>query len=72
MFTLFRNRLDLFPRLGLSLADVAAFMHEVELHQALPSSAIHNHGIERLRTLALKLQIPPAPHKVGYSTELLE
>ncbi|KAG8218442.1 hypothetical protein J3R82DRAFT_4068 [Butyriboletus roseoflavus] len=64
-----QHRLDLFPRLGLSLADVAAFMHEVELHQGVSSSAIHNHGIERLRTLALKLQIPPTPHKVDYSTE---
>jgi len=58
-----RNRLDLFPRLGLSLADVAAFMHEVELHHTLPSSTIHNHGIERLRTLALKLQVSHAAHK---------
>ncbi|KAG6378522.1 hypothetical protein JVT61DRAFT_12783 [Boletus reticuloceps] len=59
--------LDLFPRLGLSLADVAAFMHEVELHQGVPSSIIHNHGIERLRALALKLQVSPTPHKVGFS-----
>ncbi|KAN0097659.1 hypothetical protein V8E55_002105 [Tylopilus felleus] len=58
-----RHRLDLFPRLGLSLADVAAFMHEVELHQGVPSSIIHDHGIERLRTLALKLQVSPTPHK---------
>ncbi|KAH0839724.1 hypothetical protein J3R83DRAFT_662 [Lanmaoa asiatica] len=61
-----QHRLDLFPRLGLSLADVAAFMHEVELHQGVPSSAIHNHGIERLRTLALKLQISPTPHKLAF------
>lgn len=66
MLTSFRHRLDLFPRLGLSLADVAAFMHEVELHQGVPSPVIHDHGIERLRTLALKLQILPTPHKVGY------
>ncbi|KAF8559076.1 hypothetical protein OG21DRAFT_1493471 [Imleria badia] len=58
-----RHHLDLFPRLGLSLADVAAFMHEMELHQGVSSSVIHNHGIERLRTLALKLQVSPIPHK---------
>ncbi|KAF9221933.1 hypothetical protein BS17DRAFT_784182 [Gyrodon lividus] len=52
-----RERLDLLPQLGLSLADVAAFMHEVELHQGLPSSAMDNHGVEKLRMLALKLQI---------------
>lgn len=41
-------------------------MHEVELYRGASSSTTHNHGIERLRTLALKLQISPTPHKVGY------
>ncbi|KAF8138251.1 hypothetical protein EV363DRAFT_1580094 [Boletus edulis] len=63
ILTSFRHHLDLFPRLGLSLADVAAFMHEVELHQGVPSSIIHNHGIERLRALALKLQVSPDSHR---------
>lgn len=72
MLTSFRHRLDLFPRLGLSLADVAAFMHEAELNQGVPLSATHDHGIERLRTLALKLQISPTPHQVGYSTKPLK
>jgi len=35
----------------------------VELHQGVPSSTTHNHGIERLRALALKLQVSPAPRK---------
>ncbi|KAG2058933.1 hypothetical protein BDR06DRAFT_906567, partial [Suillus hirtellus] len=40
--------------LGLSLADVAAFMYEVELHHGIASSVIDGHGVERLRRLALK------------------
>ncbi|KAF9247015.1 hypothetical protein BU15DRAFT_26915, partial [Melanogaster broomeanus] len=53
------DRFDLLPQLGLSLADIAAFMHEVELHQRLPSSATTDgHGVEKLRMLALRLQTP--------------
>ncbi|KAG6832904.1 hypothetical protein H0H92_004788 [Tricholoma furcatifolium] len=41
--------------LGTSLADVAAFMHEMELEMGMQSS--RNHGsIERLRYLALQMQ----------------
>ncbi|KAH7916156.1 hypothetical protein BJ138DRAFT_1140313, partial [Hygrophoropsis aurantiaca] len=50
------DRLAILPQLGLSLADVAAFMHEVELYQGLPSRPSSDHGVEKLRTLALKLQ----------------
>ncbi|KAG1791438.1 uncharacterized protein HD556DRAFT_1386558 [Suillus plorans] len=51
------ERLALLPQLGTSLADVAAFMYEVELHQGITSSVIDGHGVERLRRLALKLHI---------------
>ncbi|KAH7930013.1 hypothetical protein BV22DRAFT_972131, partial [Leucogyrophana mollusca] len=50
------NYLAVLPQLGLSLADIAAFMHEVELYQGLPSTPVNDHGVERLRMLALKLQ----------------
>ncbi|KAG1820450.1 uncharacterized protein BJ212DRAFT_1340211 [Suillus subaureus] len=51
------ERLALLPQLGTSLADVAAFMYEVELHHGITSSVIDGHGVERLRRLALKFQI---------------
>ncbi|KAH7887983.1 hypothetical protein F5I97DRAFT_935340 [Phlebopus sp. FC_14] len=51
-----RDRLDTLPQLGISLANIAAFMHEVALHQGLPSNALDVHGVERLRLLALRLQ----------------
>ncbi|KAG1892740.1 hypothetical protein F4604DRAFT_1701342 [Suillus subluteus] len=51
------ERLALLPQLGTSLADVAAFMYEVELHHGIASSVIDGHGVERLRRLALKFQI---------------
>lgn len=50
----YSERLALLPQLGTSLADVAAFMYEVELHDGITSSVI---GVERLRRLALKLHI---------------
>lgn len=53
-----RAHLAVLNGLGPSLADVAAFMHEIELRQALP---LHKQderlgSIERLRQLALKMQ----------------
>jgi hypothetical protein len=42
--------------LGRSLADVAAFMHEVELEQGLSTQRADQRGIERLRALALRMQ----------------
>ncbi|KAG0705410.1 hypothetical protein DFH29DRAFT_276416 [Suillus ampliporus] len=51
------ERLALFPQLGISLADIAAFMYEVELYHGITPSAIDGHGVERLRRLALKFQI---------------
>ncbi|KAG9317267.1 hypothetical protein JVU11DRAFT_1461 [Chiua virens] len=72
IFIFLRHRFDLFPQIGLSLADVAAFMHEVELHQGIPPSATHNRSIERLRALALKLQVAPDPHKVSHAIKASE
>ncbi|KAI6035470.1 hypothetical protein F5J12DRAFT_760488 [Pisolithus orientalis] len=46
------------PQLGLSLANIAEFMHEVQLSMGMTSAA-DKHGIERLRDLALRLYKPP-------------
>ncbi|KAG2152900.1 hypothetical protein DEU56DRAFT_908078 [Suillus clintonianus] len=48
------ERLALLPQLGISLADVAAFMYEAELRHG---SVIDAHGVERLRRLALEFHI---------------
>ncbi|GBE79560.1 hypothetical protein SCP_0207600 [Sparassis crispa] len=40
--------------LGTSLADIAAFMHEVEIKEGYSSSKDDAHGIERIRRLALR------------------
>jgi len=40
---------------GKSLADVAAFMHEVEIQQGLANRPNDGRGIERIRQLAYKL-----------------
>jgi len=42
----------------MSLADVAAFMHEMEVEQGLSTRGVDQRGIERLRLLALKMQTP--------------
>ncbi|KAG5646454.1 hypothetical protein DXG03_003504 [Asterophora parasitica] len=49
--------------LGTSLADVAAFMHEIELEMGMPSSRKKDQrGIDRLRSLALFMErIEPRP-----------
>ena len=39
-----------------SLADIAAFMHEVELQQGFVSRKNDGRGIERIRQFAYKLQ----------------
>jgi hypothetical protein len=41
--------------LGNSLADVAAFMHEMELDQGLSTKGEDQRGIERLRLLGVKM-----------------
>ncbi|KAF9008744.1 hypothetical protein BDQ17DRAFT_72345 [Cyathus striatus] len=45
--------------LGSSLADVAAFMHETELTMGLQTQKHDQRGIERLRSLAWKMQNLP-------------
>jgi hypothetical protein len=42
--------------LGTSLADVAAFMHEIELQQGFFTPKVDGRGIERLRFLAMQLE----------------
>jgi len=53
------ERLALLPLLGNSLADVVAFMHKAEFYQGIASSSNSGgrRGVERLRRLALELQI---------------
>ena len=57
--------------IGTSLADVAAFMHEMELHQGYPPRANDGRGIERIRQLAYKLQSEPED-QVGHSVQSAE
>lgn len=46
--------------LGISLADIAAFMQEVELDFGMnPAHGFDRHGIDRLRLLARQLQNQP-------------
>jgi len=42
--------------LGTSLADIAAFMQEIELQQGFITSKFDGRGIERLRFLALQFE----------------
>lgn len=51
--------------LGTSLADMAAFMQEVELQQGLATKGNDRRGIERLRLLALRMQKIPQQHEVS-------
>lgn len=45
--------------LGRSLADVAGFMHEVELEMGLKAQGGDKRGVERLRLLALRMEHLP-------------
>ncbi|KAG6903353.1 hypothetical protein C0995_013106 [Termitomyces sp. Mi166 len=52
-----RTQGALFSSLGTSLADVAAFMHEIELEMGmLSSNGKDQRGIDRLRSLAFRMQ----------------
>jgi len=51
----FRERLNVLPQIGTSLADVAAYMHTAELRQGSPSSPASDRAVERLRSTALQL-----------------
>ncbi|EMD40715.1 hypothetical protein CERSUDRAFT_91451 [Gelatoporia subvermispora B] len=60
-----RTRLSGLEELGSSLADIAAFMHEVELQQALPPKKGDGRGIERIRQLAYKWQNAQTPEQTA-------
>ena len=51
--------------LSSSLADIAAFMHEVEVQQGFVSRKNDGRGIERIRQLAYKLQGLPMDNEVS-------
>ncbi|PCH40997.1 hypothetical protein WOLCODRAFT_151036 [Wolfiporia cocos MD-104 SS10] len=59
-----RSQFAAVKELGTSLADVAAFMHEVELQQGYSPRKSDGRGIERMRRLAQKLQDLPEPTDV--------
>ena len=57
--------------LGTSLADVAAFMHEVELEIGLLSQGTDQRGVDRLRLLAFRMaSLPRQPESkvIGYES----
>jgi len=54
-----RERLNVLPQIGTSLADIAAYVHTAELRQGSPSSPASDRAVERLRSTALQL------HKQG-------
>jgi hypothetical protein len=51
-----RAQISRFRELGTSLADVAAFMQEMQLHQGLFTPRFDGKGIERLRFLAMQFE----------------
>ncbi|KAH9936965.1 hypothetical protein B0H21DRAFT_58678 [Amylocystis lapponica] len=57
-----REHLSALRGLGSPLADVAAFMHEVEVQQGYTPRGDDGRGIEKIRQVALKMQsLPPSP-----------
>lgn len=52
--------------LGTSLADVAAFMHEVELEIGMLSQGTDRRGVDRLRLLAFRMAGFPRQNKVNH------
>ncbi|KDQ64674.1 hypothetical protein JAAARDRAFT_28313 [Jaapia argillacea MUCL 33604] len=57
-----RTQLSALHELGTSLADIASFMHEVELKTGMIGGGVDSRGIDRLRKLALKLQPGSSSH----------
>lgn len=51
-----RTQISHLRELGTSLADVAAFMQEIELQQGFFTPKVDGRGIERLRFLAMQLE----------------
>lgn len=68
-FIYYSERIVLLPLLGNSLADVAAFMYKTETHQSftLSSNIGGRRSVERLRRLALELQIVRAQSQGNHS-----
>ena len=66
------EQLTVFRELGVSLADIAAFMHEVDIRQGFWTQRTDNGEIERIRQIALRLQHIPADEAVneGPSTKV--
>ena len=60
-----RASLSTLKDLSSSLADIAAFMHEVEVQQGFVSRKNDGRGIERIRQLAYKLQRLSIDKEVG-------
>ena len=58
-----RTQAATFGALGTSLADVAAFMHEVELGMGMLSQNEDQRGVHRLRLLALRMTSLPDDHR---------
>jgi hypothetical protein len=56
LLTVGSKQLQVVRDLGESLADVAAFMHEVDIRQGFWTQRTDNGEIERMRQVALKLQ----------------
>jgi len=51
-----QNQISRLRELGTSLADVAAFMQEIELQQGFITPRLDGGGIERLRFLAMQFE----------------
>ncbi|KAG6878257.1 hypothetical protein C0993_010029 [Termitomyces sp. T159_Od127] len=70
-----RSQGALIGSLGTSLADVAAFMHEIELEMGmLSSNGTDQRGIDRLRSLALQMQREACsePKKIEMESQVSE
>lgn len=68
-YTHARTQLGALQELGTSLADVAAFMHEVEIQQGLSSRKSDGRGIEKIRQLAVKLRNLPSENATSEQSD---
>ena len=69
VFNYCRAGLTTLRDLSTSLADIAAFMHEVEVSHGFVSRKNDGHGVERIRQLAYRLQNLPVGEKVRAKEE---
>ncbi len=67
-----RTQAETLRDLGTSLADIAAFMQEVEIKHGFIPKKDDGRGIERIRQMALKLQKKVKGQDVGCSTCLFD